>query len=102
MTNPNLRQDNNRISRKITVFSKKEEALNCQMTLYFANFNFRREHRSLGYEDENGITKFNSPARRAGLIRHVLSPQEMLTFQYHKNSNLLEIHDLNQFNDILS
>ena len=82
--NLTCRQDNNRISRKTIGFSKKEEALTCQMTLYFANFNFCRKHRSLKYKDENGITKFNSPAKQAGLIDHVWCLKELLTFQYHK------------------
>ncbi len=82
--NLTCRQDNNRISRKTIGFSKKEEALDCQMTLHFANFNFCRKHRSLDYEDENGVTKFNSPARQAGLIDHIWSLQELLTFPYHK------------------
>ena len=69
--NLTCRQDNNRISRKTIGFSKKEEALDCQMTLYFANFNFCRKHRSLSCKDENRITKYNSPARQAGLIDHV-------------------------------
>jgi len=82
--NLTCRQDNNRISRKTIGFSKKEEALDCQMTLYFANFNFCRKHRSLSCKDENGITKFNSPARQAELIDHIWSLKELLTFQYHR------------------
>jgi len=82
--NLTCRQDNNRISRKTIGFSKKEEALDCQMTLYFADFNFCRKHRSLGYKDENDITRFNSPAKQAGLIDHVWSLHELLTFPYHK------------------
>jgi IS1 family transposase len=82
--NLTCRQDNNRISRKTIGFSKKEEALDCQMTLYFANFNFCRKHRSLSCKDKNGINKFNSPARQAGLIDHVWSLKELLTFQYHR------------------
>jgi IS1 family transposase len=82
--NLTCRQDNNRISRKTIGFSKKEEALNFQMTLYFAYFNFCRKHRSLDYKDENEITKFNSPARQAGLIDHVWNLKELLTFPYHK------------------
>jgi IS1 family transposase len=82
--NLTCRQDNNRISRKTIGFSKEEEPLDRQMTLYFANFNFCRKHRSLSYKDENGITKFNSPAKQAGLIGHVWSLQELLTFPYHK------------------
>ena len=54
------------------------------MTLYFAYFNFWRKHRSLDYKDENEITKFNSPARQAGLIDHVWSLKELLTFPYRK------------------
>jgi IS1 family transposase len=82
--NLTCRQDNNRISRKTIGFSKKEEPLDQQMTLYFANFNFCRKHRSLGYKDENMITRFNSPAKHAGLIDRVWSLQELLTFPYHK------------------
>jgi IS1 family transposase len=82
--NLTYRQDNNRISRKTIGFSKEEEPLDRQMTLYFANFNFCRKHRSLRYRDENGITKFNSPAKQAGLIDHVWCLKELLTFPYHK------------------
>jgi IS1 family transposase len=82
--NLTYRQDNNRISRKTIGFSKEEEPLDRQMTLYFANFNFCRKHRSLRYRDENGVTKFNSPAKQAGLIGHVWSLKELLTFPYHK------------------
>jgi IS1 family transposase len=82
--NLTCRQDNNRISRKTIGFSKEDEPLDRQMTLYFANFNFCRKHRSLSYKDENGITKFNSPAKQAGLIGHVWCLKELLTFPYHK------------------
>jgi IS1 family transposase len=82
--NLTCRQDNNRISRKTIGFSKKEKALACQMTLYFAYFNFCRKHRSLVYVDKNGITKFNSPARHAGLIDHVWNLHELLAFPYYK------------------
>jgi IS1 family transposase len=82
--NLTCRQDNNRISRKTIGFSKEEEPLDQQMTLYFANFNFCRKHRSLGYKDENGFKKFNSPAKQAGLIGHVWSLKELLMFPYHK------------------
>ena len=85
--NLTCRQDNNRISRKTIGFSKREEELDCQMTLYFANFNFCRKHRSLKYEDECGITKFKCPAEQAGLIDHIWSLQELLTFPYHKIQN---------------
>lgn len=78
------RQDNNRISRKTIGFSKEQDPLDGQMTLYFANFNFCRKHRSLCYRDENGIKKFNSPAKQAGLIDHVWSLKELLTHPYHK------------------
>jgi len=82
--NLTCRQDNNRISRKTIGFSKEEEPLDQQMTLYFAKFNFCRKHRALSYKDENGIKKFNSPAKQAGLIDHVWSLQELLTFPSHK------------------
>ncbi len=82
--NLTCRQDNNRISRKTIGFSKEVEPLDRQMTFYFAYFNFCRKHRSLSYKDENGIKKFNSPAKQAGLIGHIWSLQELLTFPYHK------------------
>ena len=82
--NLTCRQDNNRISRKTIGFSKKTEELDHQMALYFANFNYCRKHRSLKYKDDQGITKFNCPAKQAGLIDHIWSLQELLTFQYHK------------------
>jgi IS1 family transposase len=82
--NLTCRQDNNRISRKTIGFSKREEELDFQMTLYFANFNFCRKHRSLKYKDESSVTKFNCPAKQAGLIDHLWSLQELLTFPYHK------------------
>ena len=78
------RQDNNRISRKTIGFSKEEEPLDQQMALYFAKFNFCRKHRALSYKDENGIKKFNSPAKQAGLIDHVWSLQELLMSPYNK------------------
>jgi hypothetical protein len=53
------------------------------MTLYFAKFNFFRKHRALSYKDENGMKKFNSPAKQAGIIDHVWSLQELMTFLYH-------------------
>jgi IS1 family transposase len=82
--NLTCRQDNNRISRKTIGFSKEEDPLDGQMTLYFANFNFCRKHHSLSYRDENGIKKFNSPAKQAGLIDHVWTLKELLVFPYHK------------------
>ena len=82
--NLTCRQDNNRISRKTIGFSKKKDELDHQMTLYFAYFNFCRKHRSLKYKDESGTTRFNCPAKQAGLIDHVWSQQELLTFPYHK------------------
>jgi IS1 family transposase len=82
--NLTCRQDNNRISRKTIGFSKKTAELDHQMTLYFANFNYCRTHRSLKYKDDQGITRFNCPAKQANIIDHVWSLQELLTFPYHK------------------
>ena len=72
------------ISRKTIGFSKKTEKLDHQMTLYFAYFNYCRKHRSLKYRDDQGITKFNCPAKQAGLIDHIWSLHELLTFPYHR------------------
>jgi IS1 family transposase len=82
--NLTCRQDNNRISRKTIGFSKKTEELDHQMTLYFANFNYCRKHRSLKYKDDQGITKFNCPAKQAGLIDRIWSLHELLTLPYHR------------------
>jgi IS1 family transposase len=81
--NLTCRQDNNRISRKTIGFSKKTAELDHQMTLYFANFNYCRKHRSLKYNDDHGKIKFNCPAKQAGLIDHIWCLHELLTFPYH-------------------
>lgn len=81
--NLTCRQDNNRISRKTIGFSKKHVELDHQMTLYFANFNYCRKHRSLKYQDDDGITKFNCPAKQAGLTDHIWSLGELLNFPYY-------------------
>jgi len=81
--NLTCRQDNNRISRKTIGFSKKTEELDHQMTLYFANFNYCRKHRSLKYRDDQGKINFNCPAKQAGLIDHIWSLHELLTFRYY-------------------
>ena len=56
------------------------------MTLYFANFNFCREHGSLKYEDENERLRKNSPAKEHGLIDHNWSLRELLTYQCYITS----------------
>lgn len=82
--NLTLRQDNNRISRKTIGFSKHKEYLKDAIDLYLANFNFCREHRGLKYTDEKGVTRYKCPAWAQGLIDHVWSLCELLTFPYHK------------------
>jgi len=82
--NLTLRQDNNRISRKTIGFSKETEELDSQMTLYIAYFNFCKIHRSLKYKDETGKTRYNCPAKHAGLIDRVWSIKDLLMFPYHK------------------
>ncbi len=82
--NLTCRQDINRISRKTIGFSKRTRGLCEQIALYFANFNYCREHLSLRYEDEKGVTRFDCPAKRAGLIDHVWSLKELLTYPYYK------------------
>jgi IS1 family transposase len=81
--NLTCRQDNNRLSRKTIGFSRKEDELDCQMTFYFAYFNFCRKHSSLKYRDESGRMRFNCPAKQAGLIDHIWNLRELLTFKYH-------------------
>ncbi|MDD4305738.1 MAG: IS1 family transposase, partial [Methanosarcina sp.] len=45
--NLTFRQDNNRISRKATGFSKKFKGLYNQMRLYYTHFNFCRKYKGL-------------------------------------------------------
>lgn len=82
--NLTCRQDNNRISRKTIGFSKRTRGLYEQMILYFANFNYCREHLSLKYKDELGKNRFDCPAKKAGLIDHIWSLSELLTYPYYK------------------
>jgi hypothetical protein len=72
-------KDNNRISRKTIGFSKKIEKLDAQMSLYFSNYNFCREHRSLRHRNEDGVIEVNCPAKEYGLINHNWSLRELLT-----------------------
>jgi len=81
--NLTLRQDNNRISRKTIGFSKKIEKLDAQMSLYFSNYNFCREHGSLKHHNEDGVIEINCPAKEYGLINHNWSLRELLTYPYH-------------------
>lgn len=81
--NLTLRQDNNRLSRKTLGFSKKLKNLQDQMILYFANYNFCREHGSLKYLDCFGKAKKNCPAKEYGLIDHNWSLRDLLVYPYH-------------------
>ena len=84
--NLTFRQHVNRISRKTLGFSKKLKDLDEHMTLYFAHFNFCREHSSLTYRDEKGILSRNSPAKEYGLINTNMKFKKLLTYPYHRTS----------------
>lgn len=84
-----FRQDNNRISRKTIGFSRKIEQLKNHLTLFWAHFNFCRGHWSLMQRDETGITRRQSPAQNYGLIDHIWSMRDLLTFPFYKNINQL-------------
>ena len=85
MTNEGYRaRPNYRKFVTLPIIPKVPRGLYEQMMLYFANFNYCREHLPLRYEDESGMTEFDCPAKRAGLIDHVWSLSELLTYPYYK------------------
>jgi hypothetical protein len=47
-------------------------------------YNFYRTYRSLKYKEDTGKTYYNCTAKHAGLIDHVWSMEQLLTFPYHK------------------
>lgn len=82
--NLNLRHENRRLSRKTIAFSKKEEGLKAQMTVYQAYFTFVRPHRGLRVripDSDNGLRKWQqrTPALAAGLTDHIWSLKELMT-----------------------
>jgi len=82
--NLNLRQENRRLTRKTIAFSKKEEGLKAQMTVYQAYFNLVRPHHGLKKRipyDDNGLRKwqYKTPAIAAGLTDHIWSLKELMT-----------------------
>lgn len=82
--NLNLRQENRRLSRKTIAFSKKDEGLKAQMTVYQSYFNFVRPHRGLRVripDSENSLRKWQqrTPALAAALTDHIWSLKELMT-----------------------
>lgn len=88
--NLNLRHENRRLTRKTIAFSKKDEGLMDQMTMYQSYFNCVRPHRGLkvGILDPgNRVRKwlYRTPAFAAGLTDHIWSFKELMTKKIYIN-----------------
>ena len=82
--NLNLRHENRRLTRKTVAFSKKDEGLKAQMTVYQSYFNFVRSHHGLKVaisDQHNRLRKwqYRTPAIAAGLTDHIWSFRELMT-----------------------
>jgi hypothetical protein len=79
-----FRQDNDRISRKTTGFSKKFKGLYNQMRLYYTHFNFCREYKGL---NEKGILEKKIPAQECRITNKKWKLTELLNYRSLKNVN---------------
>jgi hypothetical protein len=84
--NLTLRQENKRLARKTLAFSKRQVRPHAHLTLYLASYNFCRPHRSLTHLDAAKKKRRWTPAMQLGIVDHVWSLKELLTFLYHKTS----------------
>ena len=84
--NLTMRQENKRLGRKTLAFSKDRGELDAQMTLYFAHFNFCRQHMSLRRRSASGRLVGCAPAMMLAVTEHVWSLRELLTFPFHNIS----------------
>ncbi|MBW1855389.1 MAG: hypothetical protein JRJ00_12055 [Deltaproteobacteria bacterium] len=88
--NLTLRHENRRLTRKTVAFSKKDEGLRDQMTVYQSYFNFVRPHRGLKVnisDNENRLQKwlYRKPAVAARLTDHIWSFKELMTKKIYIN-----------------
>ncbi len=88
--NLNLRHENRRLTRKTIAFSKKDEGLMDQMTMYQSYFNCVRPHRGLKVriaDPDNKSRKwhYRTPAFSAGLTNHIWSFEELMTQKIYIN-----------------
>jgi IS1 family transposase len=88
--NLNLRHENRRLTRKTIAFSKKDEGLMDQMTMYQSYFNCVRPHRGLKLrisDPGNRVRKwlYRTPALAAGLTDHSWSFKELMTQKIYVN-----------------
>jgi hypothetical protein len=88
--NLTLRHENRRLTRKTVAFSKKDEGLKDQMTVYQSYFNFVRPHRGLKVnisDNENRLRKwlYRTPAVAASLTDHIWSFKELMTKKIYIN-----------------
>ena len=88
--NLNLRHENRRLTRKTVAFSKKDEGLKDQMTVYQSYFNFVRPHHGLKVDisdNDNRLRKwlYRTPAVAASLTDHIWSFKELMTKKIYIN-----------------
>jgi hypothetical protein len=88
--NLNLRHENRRLTRKTVAFSKKDEGLKDQMTVYQSYFNFVRPHHGLkvaisDHHDRLRKWQYRTPAVAAGLTDHIWSFKELMTKKIYIN-----------------
>jgi len=93
--NLNLRQENKRLARKTSSYSKKDEWLQHSISLQKTTHNFTRPHFALKKENPKRIIgkvwkKYDkrTPMMSIGLTEHVWSLKELLTYPYYKNISI--------------
>ena len=86
--NLSFRQDNRRLIRKTTGFSKCMEMLNHQVAFYRVYTNFVKKHSSLREQINEKVVgnvrrkwRHRTPAMSAGITNHVWSLRELLTLK---------------------
>ena len=88
--NLTLRHENRRLTRKTIAFSKRNEGLRSQMTMYQSYYNLVRAHRGLKVrisDQHNRLRawQYRTPAVAAGITDHIWSLKELMTTKIYIN-----------------
>jgi len=93
--NLNLRQENKRLARKTSAYSKEDEWLQLSISLQMTVHNFTRPHFALKKDNLKQIKgktwqKFDkvTPMMSIGITNHIWNLKELLTYPYHKNISI--------------
>ena len=78
--NLTLRNHNKKLARKTLCFAKLKQALESQMNIIVAYYNFSKPHRSLTLRDEKDKPHKRTPAMVAGLMDRIWPMKEILTY----------------------